>query len=144
MSNEAFKVKGNCKLSGSITPQGAKNEALQILSATLLTKDKVTISNVPDIVDVRRLIALLEGLGVKVKRINKNKYSFEAADIDLDYFASKEYLAEAKKIRGSVMLMGPLLARFGKAYLPKPGGDKIGRRRLDTHFPWVHQLRCQV
>ena len=134
MSNEAFKVKGKCKLSGSITPQGAKNEALQIISATLLTKEKVTISNIPDILDVQRLIALLKGLGVEVKRINKNKYSFQAADIDLKYFASKDYLNEAKKIRGSVMLMGPLLARFGKAYLPKPGGDKIGRRRLDTHF----------
>jgi len=107
---------------------------LQILSAVLLTKEKVTISNIPDIVDVRRLIALLTGLGVKVKRINKNKYSFQADQIDLKYFASKNYLNEAKKIRGSVMLMGPLLARFGKAYLPKPGGDKIGRRRLDTHF----------
>lgn len=134
MSNEAFLVKGNAKLSGEITPQGAKNEALQILSAVLLTKEKMTISNVPDILDVQRLIALLKGLGVVVKRINKNKYSFIAKDIDLKYFASKEYLNEAKKIRGSVMLMGPLLTRFGKAYLPKPGGDKIGRRRLDTHF----------
>ncbi len=134
MSNEVFIVKGNAKLSGEITPQGAKNEALQILSAVLLTKEKITISNIPDILDVRRLISLLDGLGVVVKRINKNKYSFIAKDIDLKYFASKDYLNEAKKIRGSVMLMGPLLARFGKAYLPKPGGDKIGRRRLDTHF----------
>ena len=134
MSNEAFLVQGNCKLSGEITPQGAKNEALQVISAVLLTKEKVTIGNIPDIIDVQRLIALLKGLGVIVKRINKNKYSFIAKDIDLDYFASKEYLDEAKRIRGSVMLMGPLLARFGRAYLPKPGGDKIGRRRLDTHF----------
>lgn len=134
MSNEAFLVQGNAKLKGSITPQGAKNEALQIISAVLLTKEKVTVSNIPDILDVQRLIALLKGLGVVVKRINKNKYSFQASDIDLKYFASKEYLSEAKKIRGSVMLMGPLLTRFGKAYLPKPGGDKIGRRRLDTHF----------
>ncbi len=134
MSNEVFLVKGNAKLSGEITPQGAKNEALQILSAVLLTKEKITISNIPDILDVRRLISLLQGLGVQVKRMNKNKYSFIAKDIDLKYFASKDYLSEAKKIRGSVMLMGPLLARFGKAYLPKPGGDKIGRRRLDTHF----------
>ena len=134
MSNEAFLVQGNAKLKGEITPQGAKNEALQILSAVLLTKDKITISNIPDIIDVRKLIALLTGLGVKVRRINKNKYSFQADEIDLKYFSSKAYLAEAKKIRGSVMLMGPLLARFGKAYLPKPGGDKIGRRRLDTHF----------
>ena len=134
MSNEAFLVQGNAKLSGEITPQGAKNEALQIISAVLLTEDKVTVSNIPDILDVQRLIALLKGLGVIVKRINKNKYSFQAKDIDLKYFASKDYLNEAKKIRGSVMLMGPLLTRFGKAYLPKPGGDKIGRRRLDTHF----------
>ena len=134
MSNEAFLVQGNCKLSGEITPQGAKNEALQVISAVLLTKEKVTIGNIPDIIDVQRLIALLKGLGVIVKRINKNKYSFIAKDIDLKYFASKEYLDEAKRIRGSVMLMGPLLARFGRAYLPKPGGDKIGRRRLDTHF----------
>lgn len=134
MSNEAFKVKGNCKLKGSITPQGAKNEALQIISAVLLTKERVTVDNIPDILDVQRLIALLKGLGVVVRRINKNKYSFKAENIDLKYFASKDYLNEAKRIRGSVMLMGPLLARFGKAYLPKPGGDKIGRRRLDTHF----------
>ena len=144
MSNEAFLVQGNCKLSGEITPQGAKNEALQVISAVLLTKEKVTIGNIPDIIDVQRLIALLKGLGVVVKRINKNKYSFIAKDIDLKYFASKEYLDEAKRIRGSVMLMGPLLARFGKAYLPKPGGDKIGRRRLDTHFPWIHNLRCSI
>ena len=134
MSNEAFLVEGNARLSGEITPQGAKNEALQIISATLLSSQKITISNIPDILDVRRLIALLKGLGVDVKRFNKNKYSFQAKNIDLKYFASKDYLNEAKKIRGSVMLMGPLLARFGKAYLPKPGGDKIGRRRLDTHF----------
>lgn len=134
MSNEAFRVKGNCKLSGEITPQGAKNEALQVISAVLLTKEKVSINNIPDIIDVRLLIALLKGLGVRVKRINKNKYSFEAKNIDLKYLASQKYLSEAKRIRGSVMLMGPLLARFGRAYLPKPGGDKIGRRRLDTHF----------
>lgn len=143
MSNEAFLVQGNCKLSGEITPQGAKNEALQVISAVLLTKEKVTIGNIPDIIDVQRLIALLKGLGVVVKRINKNKYSFIAKDIDLKYFASKEYLDEAKRIRGSVMLMGPLLARFGKAYLPKPGGDKIGRRRLDTHFHGFITLGAQ-
>ena len=134
MSNGSFLVQGNCSLSGNITPQGAKNEALQVISAVLLTSETVVISNVPEIIDVHKLIALLKGLGVIVEKIEANKYSFCAKDIDLDYFASKEYLAEAKKIRGSVMLMGPLLARFGKAYLPKPGGDKIGRRRLDTHF----------
>ena len=134
MSNGSFLVEGNCKLSGSITPQGAKNEALQIISATLLTDQTVTISNIPDILDVRRLISLIDGLGVNVEKHSKNKYSFTAKEIDLKYFASKEYLNEAKKIRGSVMLLGPLLARYGKAFLPKPGGDKIGRRRLDTHF----------
>jgi UDP-N-acetylglucosamine 1-carboxyvinyltransferase len=134
MSNGSFLVQGNCSLSGNITPQGAKNEALQVISAVLLTSETVVISNVPEIIDVHKLIALLKGLGVIIEKIEANKYSFCAKDIDLDYFASKEYLNEAKKIRGSVMLMGPLLARFGKAYLPKPGGDKIGRRRLDTHF----------
>lgn len=134
MSNGSFIVQGNCTLSGEITPQGAKNEALQVISATLLTEETVTIDNIPDIIDVKKLISLLSGLGVEVERINQNKYSFCAKNIDLEYFASKEYLNEAKKIRGSVMLIGPLLARFGKAFLPKPGGDKIGRRRLDTHF----------
>ena len=134
MSNGQFIVEGNCKLSGSINPQGAKNEALQILSACLLTKEEVRVNNVPDIVDVRKLISLMEGLGVHVERHDKNSYTFKASEIDLQYFASKDYLREAKKIRGSVMLLGPLLARFGKAFLPKPGGDKIGRRRLDTHF----------
>lgn len=134
MKNESFLVEGNCKLSGQITPQGAKNEALQVISATLLSPEPVTIDNIPDILDVNRLIALIKGLGVEVEKHHKNKYTFTAKEIDLDYFASKDYLAEAKKIRGSVMLLGPLLARFGRAYLPKPGGDKIGRRRLDTHF----------
>ncbi len=134
MKNASFKVEGEARLSGSIVPQGAKNEALQILSAVLLTSDKMTVHNVPDILDVQRLIDLLKGLGVKVERIDKSKYSLQADNINLDYFSSKEYVDTAKKIRGSVMLMGPLLARFGKAFLPKPGGDKIGRRRLDTHF----------
>lgn len=134
MKNASFKVGGEARLSGSIVPQGAKNEALQILSAVLLTSEKMTVHNVPDILDVQCLIDLLKGLGVKVERIDKSKYSFQADNINLDYFSSKEYVDTAKKIRGSVMLMGPLLARFGKAFLPKPGGDKIGRRRLDTHF----------
>ena len=134
MSNGSFLVQGNCSLSGSITPQGAKNEALQVISACLLSPKVITIDNIPAIIDVKKLISLLKGLGVIVEKLTENKYSFCAKDIDLEYFASKEYLNEAKKIRGSVMLMGPLLARFGKAYLPKPGGDKIGRRRLDTHF----------
>ncbi|MBT8232763.1 MAG: UDP-N-acetylglucosamine 1-carboxyvinyltransferase [Saprospiraceae bacterium] len=134
MNNGSFIVEGNCKLSGEITPQGAKNEALQIISACLLTASPVTINNIPNIVDVRKLISLIKGLGVIVEQHTPNKYTFTAKDIDLDYFASKEYLNEAKKIRGSVLLLGPLLSRFGKAFLPKPGGDKIGRRRLDTHF----------
>lgn len=134
MSNISFKVEGGHKLKGDITPQGAKNEALQIISATLLSAEKVILENVPDILDVRRLITLVKGLGVQVEKLAPNHFSFEAKEIDLEYFASKEYLAEAKKIRGSVMLIGPLLARFKKAFLPKPGGDKIGRRRLDTHF----------
>jgi len=134
MNNGSFIVEGNCKLSGEITPQGAKNEALQIISGCLLTDKPMTINNIPNIIDVRKLIALIKGLGVKIEKHNDNKYTFTADNIDLKYFASKEYLNEAKKIRGSVLLLGPLLARFGKAFLPKPGGDKIGRRRLDTHF----------
>ena len=134
MNNGSFIVEGNCKLSGEITPQGAKNEALQIISGCLLTDKPMTINNIPNIIDVRKLISLIKGLGVKVEKHNDNKYTFTADSIDLKYFASKEYLNEAKKIRGSVLLLGPLLARFGKAFLPKPGGDKIGRRRLDTHF----------
>ncbi len=139
MNNSSFIVEGNCHLSGNITPQGAKNEALQIISATLLTEKSVIIDNVPNIIDVRKLISLLEGLGVTVLQLGAHKFSFAAKNIDLNYFASKDYLAEAKKIRGSVMLIGPLLSRYGKAFLPKPGGDKIGRRRLDTHF---HGLIC--
>ena len=134
MSGTSFRVQGSAQLSGDITPQGAKNEALQILSAVLLTDEKVTIHNIPDILDVQQLIKLLKGLGVTISRIDKGTYTFQANNIDLDYFSSKEYLLAAKKIRGSVMLMGPLMVRFGKAFLPKPGGDKIGRRRLDTHF----------
>ena len=134
MSTESFRVTGGNKLSGTITPQGAKNEALQIISATLLSSEEIIIENIPDILDVRRLIALVRGLGVKVIKLEDNCFSFNASNIDLDYFSSKEYQHEAKRIRGSVMLLGPLLARYKKAFLPKPGGDKIGRRRLDTHF----------
>jgi UDP-N-acetylglucosamine 1-carboxyvinyltransferase len=140
MSSEAFKVIGNTKLSGSITPQGAKNEALQIISAVLLTAEPVKIENVPDIVDVRKLISLIEGLGVKITKHNKNTYTFQADDVDLEYMASPQYQEDATKIRGSVMLMGPILTRFKRAYLPKPGGDKIGRRRLDTHFHGFQKL----
>lgn len=134
MSNLSFKVQGNASLSGSIIPQGAKNEALQVISATLLTKEKVRISNIPDILDVQRLIKLIDGLGSEITRVDKNTYEFQAKEIDLEYFSSLDYLENAKKIRGSVMLIAPLLMRCNKAFLPKPGGDKIGRRRLDTHF----------
>ena len=140
MNSESFRVQGNANLSGNITPQGAKNEALQILSAVLLSEDKIRINNVPDILDVRKLIELLIGLGVKVERHADEEFTFQADNIDLDYFASQTYLDNARRIRGSVMLMGPLLARFGRAYLPKPGGDKIGRRRLDTHFIGFQKL----
>lgn len=140
MSNQAFRVQGNAHLSGTIEPQGAKNEALQIISAVLLTNKKVTIKNIPDILDIRKQIELLQGLGVKVERVSPNEYTFQADDIDTDHLSSPDYQENAKKIRGSVMLLGPLLARFKKAYLPKPGGDKIGRRRLDTHFIGFQKL----
>ncbi len=134
MASDSFEVIGGYSLKGEITPQGAKNEALQVLCTTLLTSDVVTISNIPDIIDVRRAIFLLKGLGVKVNRISKDSYSFQSDDLNLEYLYSSNFVENAQKIRGSVMLVGPLLARFGKALLPKPGGDKIGRRRLDTHF----------
>jgi UDP-N-acetylglucosamine 1-carboxyvinyltransferase len=140
MSNQSFRVQGNARLSGEITPQGAKNEALQIVSAVLLTDKKVTIKNIPDILDIRKQIELLQGLGVKVEKHNTNDYTFQADDIDTDHLSSEDYQENAKKIRGSVMLLGPLLARFKKAYLPKPGGDKIGRRRMDTHFLGFQKL----
>lgn len=137
---DAFEVVGGKNLSGSITPQGAKNEALQIISAVLLTEEVVTIANIPNILDVNRLMELLKGLAVKVEQLSKDTYRFQADDIDLDFFQSPEFQKNAQRIRGSVMLIGPLLARFGKAYLPKPGGDKIGRRRLDTHFLGLQKL----
>ena len=134
MGYQAFEVKGGNKLNGTIIPQGAKNEALQVISAVLLTEDEVTISNIPDILDVNRLIDLLKGLGVKTEKVGADSWKFQADDVDLEYTKTKKYQKDASKIRGSVMLMGPMLARFGKAFLPKPGGDKIGRRRMDTHF----------
>ncbi len=136
----AFEITGGIKLKGEITPQGAKNEALQILSAVLLTEQKVTISNIPDIKDVNKLIELLGDLGVIVERINKDTYSFEAKNIDLNFFESDTFKAKGGGLRGSIMIVGPLLARFGKAAIPKPGGDKIGRRRLDTHFIGFEKL----
>ena len=129
-----FKIEGGHQLSGEITPQGAKNEALQILCAVLLTSDEVTIHNIPDIVDVNKLISLLGNLGVKIQKKKKGTYTFKADNINLDYLQSNQFKNEGKGLRGSIMLVGPLLGRFGKGYIPKPGGDKIGRRRLDTHF----------
>ena len=130
----AFEIRGGKTLSGSITPQGAKNEALQVLCAALLTDERVTLSNVPDIVDVNTLIELLEDMGVKIERPEKNKIVLQADKIDPDYFTTHAFKKKSGKLRGTVMLAGPLLARFRKAYIPQPGGDKIGRRRLDTHI----------
>ena len=143
MFSDAFEVTGGIRLQGDITPQGAKNEALQILCVPLLTQGKVTISNIPNIADVRKLIDLLAGLGVQVEQVNEDTYIFEAKNINTEYLFSQKYQDDAKKIRGSVMLIGPLLARFGKAFLPKPGGDKIGRRRLDTHFLGFEKLGAE-
>ena len=140
MISDSFEVIGGKRLSGTITPQGAKNEVLQIMCCVLLTDQRIVVSNIPDILDVNKLLDLLIGLGVKVEKLGKNKFAFQADDIDLDYFGSEEFQRNAKKIRGSVMLIGPLLTRFGKAFLPTPGGDKIGRRRLDTHFLGLQKL----
>ncbi len=129
-----FQIRGGNRLSGEIIPQGAKNEVLQILCAVLLTHDPVRIKNIPDIRDVNRLIEILEDLGVKIQKNAKGDYTFQADDIRMDYLQSKEFKKDGASLRGSIMLMGPLLAMYGKAYMPKPGGDKIGRRRLDTHF----------
>ena len=135
-----FKVQGGNKLSGKIIPQGAKNEALQILCAVLLTSEKVIIENIPNIRDVNILINLLEDLEVKVKKIDANTYSFQADQVNVDYLTSEKYKKKSSSIRGSIMMIGPLLARFGKGFIPRPGGDKIGRRRLDTHFNGFKKL----
>ena len=129
-----FIVEGGHSLSGEIRPQGAKNEALEVISAVLLTKSEVRISNVPEILDVKNLIALLQGMGVKVERLSRGEYSFCAKDIDPSYIRSADFVSACARLRGSVMVVGPLLARFGSAYFAKPGGDKIGRRRVDTHI----------
>ena len=139
----SFIVEGGRKLSGAIRPQGAKNEALQVICATLLTKEEVTISNVPEILDIKNLILLLEGMGVKVTRKDKGVFSFKADDIDEEYISSAQFVASCARLRGSVMVVGPLLARFGKAYFPKPGGDKIGRRRVDTHILGMMKLGAE-
>lgn len=140
MQSTAFEVIGGRPLSGSIVPKGAKNEALQVICAPLLTSEKVTISNIPDIADVRSQIELMRGLGVKVERLAPDTYSFQADEVDANLFENKNFLGNARRIRGSVMLMGALLGRFRKALLPQPGGDKIGRRRLDTHFLGLQKL----
>ncbi|WP_298904659.1 UDP-N-acetylglucosamine 1-carboxyvinyltransferase [uncultured Psychroserpens sp.] len=129
-----FIIEGGHQLKGKIQPQGAKNEALQILCAVLLTAEEIRIDNIPDIIDVNKLIALLKKLGVKINNVGKGSYTFKADDINLKYLESAEFKEDGKGLRGSIMIVGPLLARFGKGYIPKPGGDKIGRRRLDTHF----------
>ena len=131
---KTFKIEGGHQLKGSIQPQGAKNEALQILCAVLLSPEKITIHNIPEIIDVNKLIILLGKLGVKVNKLAKGSYSFQSDEINLEYLETEAFKVDGRGLRGSIMIVGPLLARFGKGYIPKPGGDKIGRRRLDTHF----------
>jgi UDP-N-acetylglucosamine 1-carboxyvinyltransferase len=138
--NNSFEITGGCELKGEITPQGAKNEALQIICATLLTSEKVTISNIPDIRDVNKLIELLQDLGVSVEKKSTGEFVFEASTVNLDFLDTSDFKKKASALRGSIMIVGPLLARFGKARIPKPGGDKIGRRRLDNHFIGFHSL----
>ncbi len=140
----SFVIEGGHKLSGTIHPQGAKNEALEVISAVLLTDEEVVISNIPEILDVKNLILVLEGMGVKVRRLEKGKYSFKADEIDRDYIVSGEFVRKCAFLRGSVMVVGPLLARFGRAYFPKPGGDKIGRRRVDTHIQGMVNLGAEL
>ncbi|MFV9551357.1 UDP-N-acetylglucosamine 1-carboxyvinyltransferase [Algibacter sp. PT7-4] len=135
-----FKIEGGHQLKGKIQPQGAKNEALQILCAVLLTPEVVTINNIPDIVDVNKLISLLKKLGVKVEKLSKGSYTFQADQVNLEYLESDQFKIDGRGLRGSIMIVGPLLARFGRGYIPKPGGDKIGRRRLDTHFEGLIKL----
>ena len=130
----SFRIEGGHKLNGTITPQGAKNEVLQILCAVLLTPERVVVNNVPDIIDVNKLIFILGELGVKVEKLSRNSYAFQADEINLEYLESTDFKRDGSSLRGSIMIVGPLLARFGRGYIPRPGGDKIGRRRLDTHF----------
>ncbi len=138
-----FQIEGGHALSGSIQPQGAKNEALQILCAVLLTSEKVIINNIPDIIDVNKLITLLKNLGVKIEKLKKGSYSFQSDEINLEYLESEAFKTEGSGLRGSIMIVGPLLGRFGKGYIPRPGGDKIGRRRLDTHFEGFVKLGAE-
>ena len=136
----SFRINGGKSLKGEIKPQGAKNEALQILCAVLLTNELVTVENVPDIKDVNLLIDLLEGMGVEINKIDSTTYNFKSENIDLEYTKTSDFFTKSSKIRGSIMLMGPLVSRFGSAYIAKPGGDKIGRRRVDTHFIGIQEL----
>ncbi len=138
-----FQIEGGHALRGEINPQGAKNEALQIICAVLLTPEKVTIHNIPDILDVNKLINILESLGVKIEKLGNGSYTFQSDELDLDYLESEKFKQEGSGLRGSIMLVGPLLARFGKGYIPRPGGDKIGRRRLDTHFEGFIKLGAE-
>ena len=140
----SFVIEGGHKLSGTIMPQGAKNEALEVISAVLLTRDEVKISNVPEILDVKNLILLLQDMGVKVTRHEKGVYTFKADNLDEKYISSEEFVRKCARLRGSVMVVGPLLARFGHAYFPKPGGDKIGRRRVDTHIQGMINLGAEL
>ncbi|WP_048797862.1 UDP-N-acetylglucosamine 1-carboxyvinyltransferase, partial [Segatella buccae] len=149
---ESFIIEGGHPLQGTITPQGAKNEALEVICATLLSEEPVRIKNIPDILDVNNLILLLKDIGVKVTRNSRNDYTFVSDRLNLDYLESEEFVRKCASLRGSVLLIGPLLGRFGKAIIAKPGGDKIGRRRLDTHFlgfkhlgaKFVHDDGCNV
>ena len=136
----SFRINGGNTLTGEINPQGAKNEALQILCAVLLTDDEITIENIPDIKDVNLLIDLLKGMGVKADKVNKTTYKFKSSQVDISYTKTNDFFEKSSKIRGSIMLMGPMVARFGSAYIAKPGGDKIGRRRVDTHFIGMQEL----
>ena len=139
----SFIIRGGNQLKGDLIPQGAKNEALQIICAVLLTSEEIIINKIPDIRDVNLLIELLQDLGVTVKKLKSETYSFQAGEIDLDYLKSDMFRKKGSGLRGSVMILGPLLSRFGKGYIPKPGGDKIGRRRLDTHFLGFQDLGAE-
>ena len=140
----SFVIEGGHRLSGTIMPQGAKNEALEVICAVLLTKEEVKISNVPEILDIKNLILLLQDIGVEVRRLEKGVYTFNAANLDEEYISSEEFVRKCARLRGSVMVVGPLLARFGHAYFPKPGGDKIGRRRVDTHIQGMINLGAEL
>ena len=136
----SFKITGKTQLSGEITPQGAKNEALQILCAVLLTDQEVIINNIPDIIDVNNLISLLENMGVDVRKLSRHSYAFRAQNVNFDYLHTQDFYKTSASLRGSVMIVGPMVARFKQALIPKPGGDKIGRRKLDTHFIGLQKL----